>query len=507
MKKPILPQHFLFWLSALLAAAGALGLAFLPWETVGAPVLMILLAGGLALGLALLDSPAEERRFVVRLFFVALGVRLAAAALFYWSTGGNEEYIYKDASTYDRLAWTLARAWHNPAAGAAGVGPADFLLDDLYPRLLAGLYFLIGHATAAAVVINIVLGASSVYLAYRIAAMLFGPVTARWTGWLTAFYTGFWLWEMMTLKDALFLFLLLLFFLGLYRLWNFLSLPDKSTASIIRAVGWTAVLIVVFLTARELRNYIPIILAGTAALIPMVEILKSGRAWRWALVIGSAVLLLMVFWPVISRRGLAPVTLESQSTLFKITELPDTRTVGVFLNWIIAHPLGFLRYLALSMFSTALAPYAWLLPGTLPEVPRFESYMIAFPGMWLWYFLLPFSIFGIREAVRRSRGGVWPMLFYAAAVFLVVSVFIPREYRHRDMIMPIALMMAAEGLAFSRRWWVVGLLVWIPLIGFIAWKLNSAAPVLLALGAGVAAVVVWHIRVRRRREDQMMRLG
>jgi hypothetical protein len=82
MKAPILRHQGLFGLSALLAAAGALGLAFLPWETVGAPLFMVLFAGGLALGLALFDSPAEERRFVVLLFLVALAVRLAAAALF-----------------------------------------------------------------------------------------------------------------------------------------------------------------------------------------------------------------------------------------------------------------------------------------------------------------------------------------------------------------------------------------------------------------------------------------
>ncbi|MGB7539225.1 MAG: hypothetical protein WBM17_11870 [Anaerolineales bacterium] len=504
--KPILKRQGFFWLSALLAVAGALGFALLPWETAGAPLFTLLLAGGLALGLALFDSPEEERRFVVRLFLVALGVRLAAAALFHWSIGGNEGYIYDDSKTYDRVAWALAQAWHSSAA-AVKLGPVDYLLDDIYPRLLAGLYFLIGHATAAAIVINTVLGASTVYLVYRISAMLFGPVTARWAGWLTAFYTGFWLWEMMTLKDPLFLFLILLFFLGLYRLWNILVLPDKPPVRILRAAGWAAVMIAVFLLAGQLRNYIPVVLAGAVGAVLLVEFLKNGRPMRWILVIGSALILLAVLWPLISARHLFDVTVDTGSSLFQVTEIPNTRTIGTFAEWILVHPAGFAKYMGLTMFSTALAPYAWLLPGTLPEVPRFETYMIAFPGMWMWYFLLPFSILGIREAVRRSRGGIWPVLFYAVAVFLVVSIFIPREYRHRDMIMPIALMLAAEGLVFSRRWWVVGLLVWIPLIGFMAWKLDSIVPILLALGAAAAAVIAWHIRMRRRREDQLVRLA
>jgi hypothetical protein len=507
MMMRILKRQGLFWLSTLLAAAGALGFAFLPWETAGAPLFILLLAGGLALGLALFDSPAEERRFVVRLFLVALGVRLAAAALFHWMIGGNEAYIYSDASTYDRLAWTLAKAWHGSGSAVVNFGQVNLLLDDIYPRLLAGLYFLIGHATAAAIVINTVLGASSVYLVYRISAMLFGPVTARWAGWLTAFYTGFWLWEMVTLKDPLFLFLILLFFLALHRLWNILVLPDKTPARILRAAGWVAVMIAVYLLAGQLRDYIPVILAGAVGLVLPVELLKNARPMRWVLVIGSALILLIVLWPVISARHLFYVTIGPDTALYQITEVPDTKTIGSFMAWILAHPAGFVKYMGLTMFSTTLAPYAWLLPGTLPEVPRFETYMIAFPGMWMWYFLLPFALLGIREAVRRSRGGIWPMLFYAAAVFLIVSIFIPREYRHRDMMMPMALMLAAEGLVFSRKWWLAGLIVWIPLIGFIAWKLNSYMPILLVLAAAAAAVFAWHLRVRRRRGDQLVRLG
>ncbi len=507
MTMPTLQRQGFLGISALIAGGSALALAFLPWETFGAPVFMLFLAGGLALGLALLDTPAEERRFVARLFLVALGVRLAAAGLFHWIIGGNEGYLYSDSNSYDRVAWILAQAWHAPGTAAAGAGPLDFALNDLFPQLLAGVYYLIGHATAAAIVINIVLGASTVYLTYRIAAMLFGPVVARWTGWLTALYTGFWLWEMMTLKDPLFLFLILLFFLGLYRIWNILILPERSPARLLRAAGWAGVMAGIFLMAGELRDYIPVVLAGAVALVLLMEFLKSGGVWRWVLVIVSAALFLIVFWPAISARTLFHVTLGSQSTLFQVTEVPDTRTVGIFLEWILNHPLGFLHYLALSMISTGLAPYAWILPGTLPEVPRFETYMIAFPGMWLWYFLLPFSFLGIREAVRRNHRGVWPVLFYAVAVFLVVSIFIPREYRHRDMIMPIALMLAAEGLVFSRRWWVVGLLVWIPLTGFIAWKLNSIVPILLALGAAAAVVLIRHIRIRRQREDQLARFG
>ena len=80
------------WLPIFLAAVAALAIAMLPWETLGAPVLMLLLVGGAATGWVLLDSPAEERRFVLLLFLVALGVRLLATIVFYALTGGNPNY-------------------------------------------------------------------------------------------------------------------------------------------------------------------------------------------------------------------------------------------------------------------------------------------------------------------------------------------------------------------------------------------------------------------------------
>ena len=105
---------------------------------------------------------------------------------------------------YDRVAWILAQAWHNHGILPEALGKLAWIAPDAYPRALAGLYYFIGRSPAAAVAINAVLGAVSVYLVYRISAILFGAAPARWAGWLTAFYTGFWLWGLMTLKDTVF---------------------------------------------------------------------------------------------------------------------------------------------------------------------------------------------------------------------------------------------------------------------------------------------------------------
>jgi hypothetical protein len=81
----------------------------------------------------------------------------------------------------------------------------------------------------------------------------------------------------------------------------------------------------------------------------------------------------------------------------------------------------------------------------------------------------------------------------------VVSIFIPREFRHRDMAMPVALLLSAVGLVSGRKGWLLALIVWIPLIGFIAWKLHSVAPVLIAAAAAAAAGIVWRVQLLRKR--------
>jgi hypothetical protein len=423
-------------------------------------------------------------------------VRLLATIVFYALTGGDPNYLYKDATGYDRVAWILAQAWHNHGILPETLGKLAWIAPDAYPRALAGLYYFIGRSPAAALAINAVLGAVSVYLVYRISAILFGPAPARWAGWLTAFYTGFWLWGLMTLKDTVFAFLLLLFFLALYRLEKFFTSGNFSRGRIVRATGWAAVLILTWLAAgaiRDAANYARVALAAAAAVLLLVRLLRGRKIWWWLLIVVAAAVCLAVFWRKIASYPIPAVAANDQSLLVQITEIPQTGTIGGFLGWIIGHPAGFVRYLVLSTVSTALAPYAWLLPGTLPTITGFDISMIAFPGLWLWYALIPFTVLGFFQAVRRTRGEVWLVVIFGAGLFLVFSIFIPREFRHRDMIMPFALMLAAEGLVFGRRWWYLGLFFWIPLAGFIAWKLQSPIPILLAAILAAAGGILWRV--------------
>ncbi|MGD0807068.1 MAG: hypothetical protein ABSA10_06335, partial [Anaerolineales bacterium] len=261
------------------------------------------------------------------------------------------------------------------------------------------------------------------------------------------------------------------------------------------------VLILAWMGVRAVRlDYAGLAVAVAGATLPVVWFLRSGRMVRWLTFLAAATVCMVILWPTIASFSLPSVAVNTQSLLFQTTDVPETGTVGAFLGWIISHPAGFVVYLVLSTISTALAPYAWIFPGTLPGVSGFDPSFIAFPGMWLWYAMIPFSILGFFQAVRRSRGDVWPVVVCGAGLFLVFSILIPRESRHRDMIMPFALMLAAEGLVFGWKWWYLGLVFWVPLTGLIAWKLHSPLPILFAAVIAVAAWIVWQVRKRATQE-------
>jgi uncharacterized membrane protein YhaH (DUF805 family) len=82
----------------------------------------------------------------------------------------------------------------------------------------------------------------------------------------------------------------------------------------------------------------------------------------------------------------------------------------------------------------------------------------------------------------------------------MVAILIPREVRHRDMMMPLALILAAEGVIHARRWAALGFAIWLPLAGFIAWKMGALSYFFIL--AVMAVFVLLGILARRSRKER-----
>jgi hypothetical protein len=477
----------------VILAAG--GVIWLPWEEFGAPLLAILAAGGIAFLLLRFDTPGEERPFVLRLVLSAIAVHSLAAAVYRLLLHGP---LMDDAIGYDKVGAVLAGLnGPNPQPGDA-LGSLSWLTPYLFPRMVGQLYGLLGRSPGAVVALNILFGACAVCLIYRLAALLLGPVTARWAGWLAVFYSGFWLFSVMGLKDALGIFLLLLFLRLLYGLWDRMLRPGSGGGKALQILLLAAALAAVSGVAGEIREYVTPILVVTTASFLLVWSGRYQRRWVTVAICAAAVAAGILLWSRIAAYPLVRVSLSAESGLGQVVEVPPTESVGQLAGWILQNPAAFGKYILLSTLSTLLAPYAWSIPLGLAGGPPFSPYTVAMPGMWLWYACLPFCVMGLFSAWKRSKGDIFPLLVFTVCLYLLFSLIIPRESRHRDILMPVLLILSAEGWVYCRRFWALGFLFWVPLSLFAAWHLHALGVYAAAMTVAAAVLVAWFFLIRMR---------
>jgi hypothetical protein len=479
----LLPAAALF-----LALLLSLPIVFISWEQFGAPILVLLVFGGAALLFIRLDSAVEERPFTLQLFLSALGIHGLAATGYNLVLHGP---LLSDAISYDRIAAVLSGAGGQNIPIDQALGPLAWMTNEIFPNLVAGIFRLVGQSPNAIVAFNIVLGGSSVYLVYRIASLILGPVTARFAGWLAVLYSGFWIFSLMMLKDALGVFLVLFFFYCLYQIWHLLFLPERWSQRMGPGLAWLLFLAGAWWTAGELREYVKPVMLVAAGSLFLVWIMQIRGRWMALAVVVLAFAAVGLLWPRIAAFHLVPVKVDAGSTLSQYVDVPPTDTVGTLAEWAAANPISFGKYILFATGSTAIAPYAWILPIGRADSPAFSAYSVSIPGMWLWYFCLPFSIPGFFSAWKRSKGEILPLILFTACLFIIFSLLIPRETRHRDMLMPFLLMLSAEGLVFCRSRWPLGLFFWIPLSLFMAWKINVLPVFASAVVVMTTLLVVW----------------
>jgi hypothetical protein len=120
--------------------------------------------------------------------------------------------------------------------------------------------------------------------------------------------------------------------------------------------------------------------------------------------------------------------------------------------------------------------------------------------MWLWYLVLPFAVLGVGSSLRRSRGGIAGLLTFAALLFVLFSLTIPRESRHRDLVMPVLLLLASAGIVFNWRLKRLAWFAWAPLLLAAIVKLQAWVPLFAsAASAAILVTLIWMSELRRRR--------
>src|SRR5687768_6475574 len=169
--------------------------------------------------LFLLARAGEEKRFLFRLFTLAVVVRIIVASLIF--LGNKQEFFGGDANTYHIFGESLNMSWHGDEYHAgryaafiqSGVGAWGMLY------VVAIVYEVLGANMFAVQLINASVGASTAVVVYYVAQSLFSNTrVSKLAAVLVAFFPSLILWSSQALKDGLIILALALAILATLRL-------------------------------------------------------------------------------------------------------------------------------------------------------------------------------------------------------------------------------------------------------------------------------------------------
>jgi hypothetical protein len=342
----------------------------------------------------------------------ALRLTVMLAAHFGSVAAGGRGFMFLDDKGYTDVAGLLADRWREGSL----VDPASYQFAGSYvfgfPTLVALVFLLTDESLLAAKLVNVLLGAATVLVTALIGRQLGGARAARYTAWLVALSPTVIWWSAPLLKEALVAFLVAVSVLFA------LQVPKtRAFAGLLFGLFGLAV------------TRIPAVLGVGAGLF----VAWIAAAWtmrervRW-----SAFGAFSVLGSLVGAAALAFVAQGNPLALL-------VQYISTAQSTTAAYPGGDPRGIPGDVVRTALAPYPWAFdPGT------YSWYRALYPGMWVWYLLLPTAALGLVRLRRRAE--VW--LFAIPISFLVLASALTSGFtiRQRSSIEPLVLVLVALGV-------------------------------------------------------------
>lgn len=423
---------YVIW--ALIAAIAFGAIAIFAPDGIGATVMIV--------ALSLVFVPAFRRYssdpdFVTKIFFVALGLRLAFGLFVYV----NDFFAFfgGDAQTYDWRGSLIVDYWHGLVPGnlpellraMATNGPGWGM-----HYLVAGIYYVFGKNFLAAQTFAAMFGAATAPLVYICAEKVYeNQRVARYAAIGVAIFPAFIIWSGQLLKDGLIVFLLVL------TMTTVLKLQEKFS--------YGAVLLLVFslFGIISLRFYIFYMVAVAVA--------------------GSFIIGLSNNPASIVRRAIALVIMGVGLTYLGVVQTAtiDLERYGTLerlqvsrLDQAVSADSGFAEDIDVSTTQGALTAipigFVYLMLAPFPWDVRSLRQAITLPEVFVWWAMLPVMIWGIWFTVRHRLRSALPILLFSGLLTLAYSIFqsnVGTAYRQRTQIQVFLFMFIAVGFALYRE--------------------------------------------------------
>ena len=404
------------------------GVIFLsPEEGPGALAMCVLTAAPTVLILA---RAPEQRTFLMRLFLIALTVRVILSMVIF--VGHMEDFFGGDANTYDIFGQSLVASWHGDAyhtgkfltftqSGASAWGM-------LY--LVAAVYEVIGKNILAIQFINAAVGAATAIVVYYVAQTLFSNTrVSKVAALLVAFFPSLILWSSQALKDGLIIMALALSILATLRL------MDKIKA------GYVVMLIGALMALFSLRFYIFYMMcAAVAGSFFLGSKAFSAQGFVQRFIAVAAIGLAFTWFGVLQG---ASVQFERYANLKSVQISREDQTAagsGFMKDVDVQTTEGALTVIPIGLLYLMFAPFPWDF-STLRQT-------ITLPEMIVWWMVFPLLVLGLWYSIKHRLRQVSPIIIFTTMLTLAYSLFqgnVGTAYRQRSQLLVFYFIFVAVG--------------------------------------------------------------
>lgn len=373
----------------------------------------------------------EQRTFLMRLFILAVLVRIGVASIIY--LGNLQDFFGGDANTYHLFGESLNQSWHGDdyhggrysAFIQSGAGAWGMLY------IVAAVYEVLGANMFAIQLINASVGASTAIVVYYVAQTLFNNVrVSKLAAILVAFFPSLILWSSQALKDGLIIMALALCILSTLRLMEKITVPYLVTLGVCLAA------------LLSLRFYIFYMMAAAVAGSFVIG-LKSASAQSFIhRFIAIGVIGLAFTWFGVIRFAATQFEKYGNLQMVQMSRMDQARNAesGFGKDVDVQTTEGALTVIPLGLLYLLFAPFPWQLASLRQS--------IALPEMIVWWAAFPLLVLGWWYAVKHRLRQVAPIVLFTTMLTLAYAVFqgnVGTAYRQRSQLLVFYFIFVAVG--------------------------------------------------------------
>lgn len=384
----------------------------------------------------ILARTPEQRTFLLRLFILALLIRIILSVVIY--VGHMEEFFGGDANTYDIFGQSLVEAWHGNAYHQARyegfVASGASAWGMIY--LVAGVYEVIGPNMLAIQLINGAIGAATAVVVYHVTQILFNNTRAsRTAAVLVAFFPSMVLWSSQALKDPLIIMALALSILATLRL------MEKMKAT------WVMVLIGCLLVLFSLRFYIFYMMCaavGGSFVLGMKSLSAQGFMQRFIAV--GVIGLAFTWFGVLQSAGSQFERFANLKQIQASREDQAAAGSGFMKDVDVQTTEGALTVIPIGLLYLLFAPFPWQF-ATLRQA-------ITLPEMIVWWLAFPLLVLGLWYSLKHRLRQVSPIIIFTTMLTLAYSLFqgnVGTAYRQRSQLLVFYFIFVAVGAIIMKE--------------------------------------------------------